>query len=347
MPASLHRPDPIATLDATPIDATTPPRAAAQRMMEGETLVVTDHHRTGVRILEALVAKLRPPRDTSDHLAKQRYRDRYRTVAWRLLVPVVGGRLGIPGGPPNGYLGELYRDLDRFWLPLPEVRDLANAWHRYDEGVPMAVLGHPLHPFYGTYLPKRTLHLELFGTWLSSWSGGLGHAVDVGTGSGVLALMLARKGFGRVTATDRNANACESVRRELARLPVPPPVLVRQTDLLTGVEGPVDLIVFNPPWTQGPVDNLLDMALHYDDDLFERFFDQADAVLAPEGRIVLVFSNLLRLVQPDVPHPVDLELERGRFRLDERLTRRVKPEPGTATARRTKERVEVWSLARA
>ena len=39
------------------------------------------------------------------------------------------------------------------------------------------------------------------------------NALDVGTGAGVLALMLARAGFEHVEAVDINPNACESVRR--------------------------------------------------------------------------------------------------------------------------------------
>ena len=299
-------------------------------------------------MLSALVKALRPPLETADYAAKQAYRKAYRDAGWRLLVPIEGGEIAVPGAPKIGFLAELYPELERFWLPLPEVRSLSWAWSQYVDGVKLAVLGHSLHPYYGTYLPKRTLHLELFATWLSRWSGARDRAVDVGTGSGVLALMLAKRGFAEVTATDVNPNACESVRRDLARRSPPPPVTVIQTDLLTDVSGPVDLIVFNPPWTQGPVENLLDRALHFDDDVFERFFDQAAARLVSGGRVVLVFSNVIRLVQPDVPHPVDVELSRGRFTKVDVLTRRVKPpRDSPRPARRTRERVEVWELVRA
>lgn len=57
--------------------------------------------------------------------------------------------------------------------------------------------------------------------------------------------------------------------------------------------------------------------MYYEDGLFERFFDQALKRLAPGGRVVLVFSNLIELVQPDVPHPIQTELDRGRFALVE------------------------------
>ena len=111
---------------------------------------------------------------------------------------------------------------------------------------------------------------------------------------------------------------------------------------------PADLIVFNPPWIRGPVSSPLEQALHYQDGLFERFFDQAVAQLAPDGRVVMVFSNIQQLVQPDLPHPISAELERGRLRLVQKLTRRVKHPPDMdRRPRRTKERVEIWELAHA
>ena len=156
--------------------------------------------------------------------------------------------------------------------------------------------------------------------------------------------MLARKGFTRVRATDINPNAIESVRRELLRHPAP--LELEVGDLLGQGTELADLIVFNPPWTQGPVEDLLDRALTFDDDLFERFFDQALVRLEPQGRVVLVFSNVIRMVQPDVPHPIEAELERGRFRLVEKLQRKVKPQrTGKGRPRRTREKVEVWELA--
>ena len=133
------------------------------------------------------------------------------------------------------------------------------------------------------------------------------------------------------------------MRRDVARRPSPPAISARQADLLDGDATPTDLVVFNPPWIPGPVDTMLERALNYEGDLFERFFDQAHGAVRPQGRVVLVFSNILRLVTPDAPHPIDAELERGRFTLSDKLTRRIRPPKGSG--RRTKERVEVWSLA--
>ena len=210
------------------------------------------------------------------------------------------------------------------------------------------VLGHRLHPFWGTYLPNRMTHLELFGTWLSQYTGSRDVGVDVGVGCGVLALMMCRAGFTRVIGTDSNANAVESVMREMHRVTYPTPLELRHTDLLSGVSETPDLIVFNPPWVPGAPADTIEQALMYPPGLFERFFEHAHARLNNDGRIVLVFSNVLGLVRPDAPHPIEQELLKDRFVLKAKQQRKVKGTKGAdGRMRRTRERVEIWELARA
>jgi hypothetical protein len=61
----------------------------------------------------------------------------------------------------------------------------------------------------------------------------------------------------------------------------------------------------------------------------------------------MVFSNVISLVQPDVPHPILAELERGRFTLVQKMQRKVPASPSqTGMKRRTKEKVEIWELAK-
>jgi hypothetical protein len=346
MPSSLHRPTPFLDASAAPIDSATPPRRAAMGLLDGNTLVVSDRYGHGLDILERLHTLLEPPGDTASFEARQDFRRRFREASQRLLAPIHHHRVALAKAPGIGFLGELYPELSSFALPVAELEDLANAWRRYTDGVHLAVLGHKVHPFYGTYAPTRTSHLELFGTWLNQYQGARSQGIDVGTGCGVLALMLCRAGFAQVLATDNNPNAVESVRRELLRRPAPPPVVPLVADLLGEEPTPADLIVFNPPWTRGDGAGLLDRALTFEEGLFERFFDQASARLAPEGRLVLVFSNVMQLVQPDQPHPILTELERGRFTCLNKLSRRVKPASKDGRRRRTRERVEVWELAR-
>lgn len=345
MRSALHRPEPTLRRPGASIDRETPPQAAAARLLAGEALVVADAWHTGLGALAALRAAL-PSAEQGAYAERQAARRAWRDAAARLLVPVRGHRIPLSGAPDIGLLKELYPELEKFGLSFVAAQDLYNADRIYTEGVPLAVLGHRLHPFYGTYVPTRVTHLELFATWLSQYSGARQRAVDVGTGCGVLALLLSRAGFAEVHATDLNPNAVESVRRELTRLSPPRNITVELGDLLGAGAQTADLIAFNPPWVEGEVEGLLDQSLIFEGDLFERFFAAAAARLRPEGRVALVFSNLITLVRPDRPHPIQAELARGRFRLVQTLRRRVQ---GAAQEgggrRRTREQVEVWELA--
>lgn len=340
MSAALHRPEPVLRHRAQPVDGNVSPAQAAAWLREGRSLLVTDRFGTGLDILAELRVQLRDPGEEAGYVEKRAFREAFQSASKRLLAPIVGRKVALPDAPRPGFLAELYPDHADFALPVEDAKVLSSAWDWYEKGVHFPVLGYRVHPFYGTYIPARMEHLELFGTWLAKYKGARKRAIDVGTGSGVLTLQIAKAGFEQVFATDINPNAIESVARQLRRLPVPLPIELEHVDLLGSQRGPFDLVVSNPPWMKGEVGRTLDLAMYFQDGFFERFFGQALERLAPDGRVVIVFSNIIELSQPDVPHPIQTELDRGRFRLVEKLTRRVKP-----LRRRTREKVEVWELA--
>ena len=71
--------------------------------------------------------------------------------------------------------------------------------------------------------------------------------VDVGTGSGAIALSLAsERPNARVTATDVSADALALARENAERLGLA--VELVETSLLDGLEGPFELVVSNPPY---------------------------------------------------------------------------------------------------
>ncbi len=341
MPAALNRPEPVLRHRAQPVDQNVSTLQAAAWLCEGRSLIVTDSFRTGLDILAALRVQLEDPGESADYVRKRTFREAFQSASKHLLAPVVGRKVALPDAPRPGFLAELYPDHADFALPIEDAKVLSSAWEWYEQGVHFPVLGYRVHPFYGTYIPARMEHLELFGTWLAKYQGARDRAIDVGTGSGVLALQMAKAGFKHVIATDINPNAIESVARQMRRLSVTPPIELEHADQFGKDRGPLDLIVSNPPWMKGEVGRTLDLAMYFQDGFFERFYEQSLQRLAPGGRIVFVFSNIIELSQPEVPHPIQTELDRGRFRLVEKMTRKVKPSPG----RRTREKVEIWELA--
>ena len=99
---------------------------------------------------------------------------------------------------------------------------------------------------------------------------------------------------------------------------------------------------------QGESRSMVDRALFFQPGMFERFFDQAHLGLREEGRLVILFSTILQLVQPEVPHPILSELETGRFNLVQKLQRKVKSSPSkNGRRRRTREKVQIWELTKA
>jgi release factor glutamine methyltransferase len=76
------------------------------------------------------------------------------------------------------------------------------------------------------------------------------HAVDVGTGSGCIALALATEGpFARVVGTDASAEALEVAEENRALAAPGAPVELRHGDLLAPVAGErFDVVVSNPPY---------------------------------------------------------------------------------------------------
>lgn len=142
------------------------------------------------------------------YVAKRAFREAFQAASKLLLAPIVGRRVALAGAPAPGFLAELYPDHADFALPVEDARILSSAWDWYEKGVHFPVLGYRLHPFYGAYIPARMEHLELFGTWLAKYKGARDRAIDVGTGSGVLALQMAKRASG--TSSPRTSTRTRS-----------------------------------------------------------------------------------------------------------------------------------------
>jgi release factor glutamine methyltransferase len=113
--------------------------------------------------------------------------------------------------------------------------------------------------------------------------------LEVGTGSGTIAAALTTTSG--VVATEINPHAIAAARRQ--------GVEVVRTDLLAGIQGPFDLIVFNPPYLPtAPEERIPDWVEKALDggttgrEVIARFLHDAGRVLASGGRILLLISSL-------------------------------------------------------
>jgi len=328
--------------DNNPVDA-------VKALLKGEYVLVEDVYSTGLAILAKLKSYLRLKYSEENFQAQREFRAAYHDASRRLIVVVQNQRLALRKAPEIGFLGRFYPNQANFLLSFPEVQGLNSAWQWYEKGISMPGLNHKLHPFFGTYFPTRFDHLQLFESWLKKYVGVKKQSVDVGVGSGVLSFMMLKHGFETVVGTDSNPNAIVGAREDAQRMGVSGKLGLIHGDLLADFQGKADLIVFNPPWlpAQGSISGL-DSAIYYDDSLFSRFFEQSFRCLEPDGKLVILFSNLGVTAGVANTNPVEVELASGgRFTKVQQLTRNVK-EASVKTKRnqtwRAAEQVELWEL---
>ncbi|RSM46125.1 methyltransferase [Amycolatopsis balhimycina DSM 5908] len=173
-------------------------------------------------------------------------------------------------------------------VPLRELLGVLGAaeWRR--RGIAVPALGARIHPHYGVFAPLRQEYVDLVA---ETPLPGTELVFDIGTGSGVLAAVLARRGVERLVATDSDPRAVACAAENLARLGFGARAEVVRADLFPPGRAP--LVVANPPWLPGRPRTPLDHAV-YDPGsrMLRGFLDRARRHLTPDGEAWLVLSDL-------------------------------------------------------
>ena len=176
---------------------------------------------------------------------------------------------------------------------LRELQGVASAHEWRRQGVSVPALGERIHPHYGVYSPLRGEYLPLVdqAPLPDACRGRQGLAFDIGTGSGVLAALLARRGVTRVVATDVDPRALACAADNLQRLGLADRVELQAADLFP--PGRADLVVCNPPWIPARPGAPIERAV-YDEGgrMLAGFLAGLAAHLAPGGEGWLVLSDL-------------------------------------------------------
>ena len=259
------------------------------------------------------------------HLHRMAQAQRARTLGMLLIPLEAGAHIPLRRAPAvaeviaEAVAGTPDEDLltAPFVLSLRELLGLigAHEWRR--KGVVVPALGDRIHPWYGVYSPIRGEYLDLVAraplpaTTL---------AFDIGTGTGVIAALLARRGVARVVATDLSPRALGCARENLARLGllaaaaeqggarcpaartnpdadapadgIPPGrVELLEADLFPPGRAP--LVVCNPPWVPAKPSSAIEHAV-YDPDsrMLRGFLAGLAAHLEAGGEGWLILSDL-------------------------------------------------------
>jgi len=132
---------------------------------------------------------------------------------------------------------------------------------------------------------------HLLGEAVLAASGPGRRVLDMGTGSGVNAVLAASRGA-EVVALDINPRAVAAASANLERHGLAGRASVRQGDVFEGIEGEFDLVVFDPPFRWfAPRDDLEAAMTDEGYGAMTRFFRQARAHLAPGGSMLIFFGT--------------------------------------------------------
>jgi SAM-dependent methyltransferase len=175
---------------------------------------------------------------------------------------------------------------------LRELLGLIGAHEWRVKGIEIAAIGGRIHPHYGVFAPVRREYVDLVARApLPASTASSGLAFDIGTGTGVLAAVLARRGVRRVVATDRDPRALACARENLARLGLAEQVAVVQADLFP--EGRAALVVCNPPWIPARPSSPIERGIYDPENgMLRGFLAALPAHLEPEGEGWLILSDL-------------------------------------------------------
>jgi SAM-dependent methyltransferase len=206
--------------------------------------------------------------------------------------PAAAPLTGLDGVPMSGDSVASLRDL----LGMTS----AHEWRK--NGVEIKALGEApnnrIYPHYGVFSPVRGEYIDLVATTplpkLPPQALAAGHAVrafDIGTGSGVLAAVLARRGVAKVVGTDLDPRALDCAQANVDQLGVAAQVTLVQTSLFP--EGKASLIVCNPPWLPARPSAPIERAV-YDENsqMLLGFLAGLASHLAPGGEGWLILSDL-------------------------------------------------------
>ena len=277
--------------------------AAYKLACEGTALLWRGDFQNAKQLLQAMSRRADPKsrkpgksRQTSDipsesfHLHRQVQSQRARTLAM-ILIPLDSDySIPLRRAPDiQQACFEVYgAKSERSVVSLRELLGLVGAHEWRKKGVAIPELEGRIHPHYGVFSPVRGEYIQLVqeATLPSTEL-----AFDIGTGTGVLAAVLARRGVKHVVATDQDQRALSCAKENITRLGLSDQIDIVPADLFPPGKAP--LIVCNPPWIPARPNSAIEHAI-YDPDsrMLRGFLGGLATHLAPGGEGWLILSDI-------------------------------------------------------
>lgn len=295
----------------------------------------------------------RPPSEASlqerFHLHRQQQASRARLQA-RLLIRIEPDlSIRLPRAPDVSVaLREALESVPDggFDISLRELLGMIGAHEWKKKGLFIPALDAKIHAHYGVFAPIRSEYLDLVAR--ASLPKQCQMAFDIGTGTGVIAAILAKRGISRVVGTDSERRAIACADENMLRLGLESQVQMVLTDLFP--EGRADLIVCNPPWVPArPTSRLENAVYDFESGMLRSFLKGVTHHLSPDGEIWLVISNLAELLELRQADELTREFEKHGLEVIETLEaapahKKAFDQNDPFQAVRVRERTRLWRL---
>ncbi|MDE4919249.1 SAM-dependent methyltransferase [Cupriavidus metallidurans] len=280
-------------------DDQTPADTAFRLASEGTALLWRGDFQNARQLLQAMARRVdrkpkkapKPPASLTEAFHKHRLvqSQRARTLGM-LLLPFEAGHVVPLRRAPDVHEAceQVYGPSDTPYVAsMRELLGLIGAFEWRKKGIEIPALGERIHPWYGVFSPVRGEYIDLVAKEPLP-SGTL--AFDIGTGTGVLAALLAQRGVKRVVGTDQDARALGNARANVERLGLTGDVEIIEADLFP--EGRAPLVVCNPPWVPARPSSPIEHAVFDPDSRMLRgFLNGLAAHLTPDGQGWLILSD--------------------------------------------------------
>jgi methylase of polypeptide subunit release factors len=207
-----------------------------------------------------------------------------------------------------------------------------------------------IHPHYGVFSPVRSEYIQLvLKAPLPEAIRQSSIAFDIGTGTGVLAVVLALRDVQKIVATDLNDRALACARDNVQQLGLNTQIEIQKANLFP--EGKAALIVCNPPWLPAKPSSSLEHAV-YDPEsqMLKGFLQNLKDHLLPHGEGWLILSDLAEHLGLRTREELLNWIEQAGLKVIARLdTKPTHPKAFDKTdalhAARSKEATSLWRLA--
>lgn len=183
-------------------------------------------------------------------------------------------------------LGEISEPLV---MPFKQLLAIISAHEWRKKKVLVPAIQVRIIPHFGVFSPIRGEYLEL--AMQAKLPPKIHLAFDIGTGTGVLSVLLAKRGFSKVIATDLDPRAIACAQENISALKLEQTIEVVQAHIFP--QGRADLVVCNPPWLPGhPTSSIENAIFDPDSQFLKDFLKQLPLHLEPQGLAWLILSDL-------------------------------------------------------